>query len=215
MAGRLQRLSRVSAQVLMAEGPRRMAKAAGAALPRPYLGTMTFAWNQSSTPVDDAAASTIVRRFLENGGVEIDTARIYSAGDCEPMVGRVLREVGGEAPWVLSTKVHPSQPNGLSAEGIRTQFDASLSALGVSKVDVLYLHQPDTEHDLTESLECVDQLIKEGKVRALGLSNYSAEETDRCCELCAANGWTSPSVYQGLYNPLNRMVEETLLPVLR
>lgn len=222
MSGFLGRVSRMSAQVLMAaEQPaakRQMVTAAAAGavgLPRVYLGTMTFAWNQSSTPVDDAAASAMVRGFLAKGGLDIDTARIYSGGDCEPMLGRVLREEGKDRQWRLATKAHPSQPKGLSAEGIRAQVAVSMSDLGVERVDVLYLHQPDTENNLTESLECVDQLVKEGKVGALGMSNYSAEEVDRACTLCAEHGWTPPSVFQGLYNPLNRMVEVALLPVLR
>jgi len=115
----------------------------------------------------------------------------------------------------LATKVHPSQPGGLSAEGIRTQFDASLKAMQVEKVDVLYLHQPDTENSLADSLECVQSLIKDGKVGQLGLSNYRALEVERCCELCKAKGWAMPSFYQGLYNPLNRWTEDELVPILR
>eukprot|EP00854_Cymbomonas_tetramitiformis_P022452 gene22452-27094_t len=78
-----------------------------------------------------------------------------------------------------------------------------------------YLHQPDTEHSLAESLETAHMLVEEGLVGAIGLSNYHASEVDRCVELCKANRWTIPTVYQGLYNPLNRLVEEELLPVLQ
>uniref|UniRef100_A0A7S1LXG2 NADP-dependent oxidoreductase domain-containing protein n=1 Tax=Alexandrium catenella TaxID=2925 RepID=A0A7S1LXG2_ALECA len=158
----------------------------------------------------------MTRRFLAAGGREIDTARIYSGGDTEPMLGEVLRspEVRGAA-YRLATKAHPSQPGGLSATGIRAQLKASLEALRAERVDVLYLHQPDPEHNLTESLACVHSLIEEGKVGQLGLSNYSALEMERCCSLCEAEGWTRPSFFQGLYNPLNRMAEEELLPVLR
>jgi len=80
---------------------------------------------------------------------------------------------------------------------------------------VLYLHQPDPENDLKESLECINDLIAEGRIAQYGLSNYSAVEADRCCTLSAGMGWAKPSFYQGLYNPLNRWTEEELLPVLR
>jgi len=192
------------------------AEAGPAPLPELYFGTMTFGWSQASSPVDGGVAASMVRRFLAAGGREIDTARIYSAGDTEPMLGQILRspEVEGKT-YRLGTKAHPSQPGGLSASGIRAQLDASMEALQTSRVDVLYLHQPDPDHDLVESLECVHDLVKAGKVGQLGLSNYSAVETERCCTLCEERGLTPPSFYQGLYNPLNRMVEEELLPVLR
>jgi len=149
--------------------------------------------------------------------LELDTARIYSGGDSELMLGRLLREEPGLKGRVrrINTKVHPAEPGGLSADGIRRQLDASLKALQVDKVDVLYLHQPDPENDLSESLRCVHELIAEGTVTGLALSNYSAVEVDRCALLCAEKGWTAPSFCQGLYNPLNRLVEDELLPVLR
>eukprot|EP00927_Polykrikos_kofoidii_P063419 TRINITY_DN58224_c0_g1_i1.p1 TRINITY_DN58224_c0_g1~~TRINITY_DN58224_c0_g1_i1.p1 ORF type:complete len:434 (+),score=55.22 TRINITY_DN58224_c0_g1_i1:102-1304(+) len=183
--------------------------------PRLYLGTMTFAWNQTSSAVENSVALSMVRRFFDVGCFEVDTARVYAGGESEQMLGRALSYFGSEQRYRLSTKVHPSQPGGLSAAGIRAQLEASLKTIGVSHVDVLYFHQPDPEHDLTESLACVDALIKEGKVGALGLSNYSALETERCCNLCEEHKWSHPRFYQGLYNPLNRLVEKDLLPMLR
>eukprot|EP00928_Gymnodinium_smaydae_P045290 TRINITY_DN30211_c0_g1_i1.p1 TRINITY_DN30211_c0_g1~~TRINITY_DN30211_c0_g1_i1.p1 ORF type:complete len:376 (-),score=49.59 TRINITY_DN30211_c0_g1_i1:145-1272(-) len=217
MAVALRRLSKVSSQVVAAEGGQKCFSSGrvDATLPRVYLGTMTFAWEQASSPVDVPAASAMVNKFLSVGGVEIDTARIYSEGRTEPILAQALETVGQGASYRLATKVHPSQPSGLSAKGIRAQLEASLKALHVDRVDTLYLHQPDPEHDLTESLQCVHDLIQEGKVGALGISNYSAIETERMCALCKEHGWSSPSYFQGLYNPLNRLVEESLLPVLR
>jgi len=104
---------------------------------------------------------------------------------------------------------------GLSADGLREQVKASLEALCVKRLDLLYLHQPDTRCGLSETLSCMNELIQEGKVSAYGLSNYSAVETKYCVELCQLSGWTLPSVYQGVYNPLNRCVEDELFPILR
>jgi len=185
-------------------------------LPRLYLGSMTCAWNQASTAVDDAVAATMVGRYLAAGEVEVDTARLHSGGAAEPMLGRALRTVGPPTGgYRLSTKVHPSQPGGLSDAGIRAQLPASLGALGVNRVDALHLYQPITECDLAESLKRVHELGKKGKVGALGLSNCGAVETARCRELCLEHGWTTPGFYQGLYIPLNRFVEDELLPMLR
>lgn len=190
--------------------------AAVAKLPDMYFGTMTFGWNQASRSVDDAAASAMLRHFLRSGGAQVDTARIYSGGAAEEILGRVLQDPHVyKQPMVLGTKAHPSQTGGLSKEGIRSQLQASLAALRANQVDVLYLHQPDPNSDLVESLECMQELIQEGKVREYGMSNYSALEVERCCSLCKERGWRLPSFFQGLYNPLNRLVEEELLPTLR
>ena len=80
--------------------------------------------------------------------------------------------------------------------------------MGVAKVDVLYLHQPDTSSPLTDTLECTHALMKEGLVAAFGLSNYSAVEVERCVAICKEKGYALPVVYQGLYNAINRRVED-------
>lgn len=181
-----------------------------------YFGTMTFGWNQASQAVDAGVATSMLQRFLANGGVQIDTARIYSGGDTEQILGKVLRSGDlGPSSYVLGTKVHPSQPGGLSKAGIRGQLETSLRALQKDKVDVLYLHQPDPEHDLTESLGYVQELIGAGTISKYGMSNYSAVEVSRTCSICRERGWVLPRFYQGLFNPLNRWTEEELLPVLR
>lgn len=183
-------------------------------LPRLYLGTMTFAWNQASSPVDDKIATAFIQRFVAAGGRQVDTARIYAAGETEPMLGRALQS-SGASDLLVGSKAAPSQPGGLSATGMRSQLDASLGAIGVERLAEYYLHQPDTEAALLESLREAHAMVSEGKVGAVGMSNYHASEVARAFELCAEHGLTKPSVYQGLYNPLNRAVEEELLPVLR
>ena len=115
----------------------------------------------------------------------------------------------------LGTKAHTSQPGGLTADGIRKQLEASLNALGVDRLEEFYLHQPDPDSDLLESLRCTDALVREGIVRRVGMSNYHASEVARAFMLCDEHGLTKPSVYQGLFNPLNRLVEDDLLPTLR
>ncbi|KAL3787525.1 hypothetical protein HJC23_013734 [Cyclotella cryptica] len=195
-------------------------------LPNLYLGTMTFGWKgQTSSPVDDAIALNMVKSFvnLHNNAavVRIDTARIYASGDSERMLGSALQTLTEEnvvsPPLVISvgTKAHPSQPHGLSPEGLRAQLESSLEAMGVSSVGKYYLHQPDENHPLLDSLKTLTSFVQEGLISSIGLSNYHASEVQRAFDLCNEHGLVKPTVYQGLYNPLNRCVEEELLPVLR
>jgi aflatoxin B1 aldehyde reductase len=191
-------------------------------LPRIYLGTMTFGWNQSSTFINSEVGTEFVQRALSAGIVYIDSARIYSGGATEPIVGQCIRNINNSSPQLLpsggikcTTKAHPSQPLGLSPAGLRNQLRESLDAMGLSFVDEFYLHQPDTENDLVATLEAANQLVKEGLVKRLGMSNYHESEVERAVFLCKEYGWTPPTIYQGLYNALNRRCESTLLPVLR
>lgn len=181
--------------------------------PRIYLGTMTFGWNQASSVVDSAIACEMVKKFISKGGKHVDTARIYAGGDTEPLVGMSIS--GFHDKVVLGTKAAPSQAGGLSPAGIQAQLDASTKALNVQTLGEYYLHQPDTENSLLESLKKAHELVQLGKIQTIGLSNYHAEEVKRCFELCEKHGLTKPTVYQGLYNPLNRAVEESLMPTLR
>ena len=197
--------------------------------PRLYLGTMTFGWSQSSSKVDTAIATEMVRHFLAtdidsrltgHDGTKlhyVDTARIYAGGKTETILGEVLAALDPSErdSIVLGTKAHPSQKGGLSSQGIQDQFAASLDAMKVTSIGEYYLHQPDPESSLLESLQCADELVKAGRACCIGMSNYHASEMERAFLLCEEHGLTKPSVYQGLYNPLNRAVESELLPVLR
>lgn len=195
-------------------------------IPRAYLGTMTFGWSQTSSYVDEAIALEMVKRFiafdesLQVTDHRIDTARIYAGGKTEKIVGNVLEKLMAEpdasSTLLVGTKAAPSvKPSGLSPEGIDGQFKTSMDALKITSCDEYYLHQPDTENSLLESLKFADALVKEGKVSKIGMSNYHASEVSRAFSLCKAHDLTPPTVYQGLYNPLNRLVEDDLLPLLK
>lgn len=188
--------------------------------PRLYLGTMTFAWSQSSSKIDKAIAQKMIECFRDqspNSNVYIDTARIYAAGNTEVCLKDALAELQQDASsnsFLIGTKAHPSQPGGLSKTGIERQFAASCNALAMDSFEEYYLHQPDPEHSLLESLQILDQYKREGKIKVIGMSNYHADEMERAFELCARHNLAPPTVYQGLYNPLNRAVEDSLLHVL-
>lgn len=181
---------------------------------------MTFGWEKASVPVTESIGTEMILRAAAAGARHVDSARIYAAGSTEPIVGACLRNILALSPatrstLLVTTKVHPSQPNGLSRTGIIDQLNASLTALGVEYVDEMYLHQPDTVNDLAESLATAHDLVARGLVKRLGMSNYHECEVERALQLCRDNNWTAPTIYQGLYNPLNRRVEATLLPLLK
>lgn len=191
--------------------------------PRLYLGTMTFGWTgQTSSIVDERVASEMVRQFVQHNQAAgqsihlIDTARVYAAGKTEPMVGAALKGLADDGiTATVGTKAHPAWEGGLSTDGIKGQLKASLDAMGLSSLSEFYLHQPDTENPLLDSLMCTSGLVSSKKVSRLGMSNYHAVEVERAFKLCQEHNLTPPTVFQGLYNPLNRLVEEELLPVLR
>jgi aflatoxin B1 aldehyde reductase len=201
--------------------------------PRLYLGTMTFGWtSQTSSKVDESVATEMVRLFVKQqsphvASIHIDTARIYAGGQTEPIVSHALEQhqlsststatsVGTDTSLIVGTKAHPSQPGGLSSAGITAQLNASRTAMpNVTHFGEYYLHQPDPENSLLESLRCLHNYHEQGLISAIGMSNYHASEMERAFALCHEHHLTPPTVYQGLYNPLNRMVETELLPVLR
>jgi aflatoxin B1 aldehyde reductase len=196
--------------------------------PRLYLGTMTFNWSQTSSRVDELVAKDMVAKFCafsatldDDPTVRIDTARIYAGGQTEPCVAYALAANQdalslSSLSFAVGTKAHPSQNGGLSPAGIKAQVTESLSAMpGVTHFSEYYLHQPDPEHSLLSSLQCLHEYYTQGLISAIGMSNYHASEMQRAFDLCRQHGLTPPTVYQGLYNPLHRAVEAELLPILR
>jgi aflatoxin B1 aldehyde reductase len=142
---------------------------------------MTFGWaGQTSSAVDQAVANDMMRLFVrycdENSTVvsppyHVDTARIYAGGKTEPMVGTAIREIESvKGSFLVGTKAHPSAKGGLSPEGMRAQLRESLDAMQLDSVSEYYLHQPDTENSLLDSLKCAHEMVTEGLVKTIGVS---------------------------------------------
>jgi len=167
------------------------------------------------TPEDEAYR--MLDRFVDAGGTLIDTADTYGDGRSE----RVL------APWlarrrddvVVATKVRfsVSDPGGegLSADRIRAACDASLQRLGIDVIDLYQLHAPDPTVPLEETLEALDGLVRAGKVRALGASNYPAWLLAWAVALQDRNGWSPFVSLQPQYSLVERSAEIELLPFTR
>ncbi len=133
------------------------------------LGTAVFGWT-----LPPAQSYALLDRFLEHGGGLIDTAASYASGMSEHIIGSWMRERGTRDRVLVATKVgrHADSP-GLSARSIREGVEASLARLQSDHIDLLYFHAEDPTVPLVDSLTVVGDLIAEGKVRALGASNFS------------------------------------------
>jgi aflatoxin B1 aldehyde reductase len=98
---------------------------------------------------------------------------------------------------------------------VKKQLTEILERLGTEHIDLLYLHSPDLDTPVEQTLEACFELHQQGKFKQLGLSNYAAWQVAEVVETCRHNGWMQPVVYQGMYNALTRDVERELFPCLR
>lgn len=174
------------------------------------LGTMMF-----GGVTDDAAAARIVARAKDQGVNFIDSADGYNGGKSEEAVGRAIRD--NRSWWVLATKcANPTGqgPNarGLSRRHLHHAVEASLRRLRVTEIDVLYLHKEDHATPLAETVHALADLIRAGKIRYFGVSNYRSWRVAEICRLCDDAGIDRPVASQPLYNALNREVETEHLP---
>nr|WP_294529365.1 aldo/keto reductase [uncultured Rhodopila sp.] len=174
------------------------------------LGTMMF-----GGPTDAATAQRIVDRARGQGVNFIDTADVYAGGRSEEVVGQAIR--AHRSWWVLATKcANPTGdgPNarGLSRQHVQHAVEASLRRLDVSEIDVLYLHKEDHATPPGETVHALADLIRAGKLRYFGVSNYRAWRVAEICRLCDEAGIDRPVASQPLYNALNREVETEHLP---
>ncbi|MBL8521772.1 MAG: aldo/keto reductase [Betaproteobacteria bacterium] len=174
------------------------------------LGTMMFA---DQTPL--AEARTIVAHAREHGVNFIDTADVYSKGRSEEMVGELL--AGQRHRWVLASKLGnkmSEEPNevGYSRSWMLRACEASLKRLNTSHIDLYYLHRDYLGLNLEEPLRALDTLLREGKIRAWGLSNFRAFRISEAVHLARQFNMPAPVACQPYYNLLNRMPETEILP---
>ena len=173
------------------------------------LGTMTFGGQ-----VEKTGAHEIMDVFFSTGNNCLDTAFIYCDGDTELMLGELISRARWEQIH-LATKAHPWGDDGLSASTVKHQLETSLRRLHAESVDLFYLHSPDLNTPIEDTLYACWQLHQAGKFKEFGLSNYAAWQVAEIYHLCERNDWMRPTVYQGMYNALTRDVERELFPCLR
>jgi aryl-alcohol dehydrogenase-like predicted oxidoreductase len=169
------------------------------------LGGNVFDWT-----ADEKASFAVLDAFVDAGGTMIDTADVYSAwvpghrgGESEALIGRWLkRDPKNRDKVIIGTKV--GMVNGLAPEVIARACDASLQRLGIERIDLYYQHQDDGKVPLEQSLEAFQRLREEGKIRAIGLSNFKAERIDEAFDVADRMGLTRPVALQPWYNLVER-----------
>lgn len=167
---------------------------------------------------DEQQTAAVVHRALDLGINHFDCADTYGGGGVsERYLGAALKDRRHEA--IVTTKTGfplGDGPNsdGLSRRRIINNCEASLKRLGMDYVDVFYLHRPDARTDVDESLDALNDLVRQGKVRYAACSNYSGWEIARLCERATANGWAVPIVSQSLYNLLSRDTGRDVAPAV-
>ncbi len=174
------------------------------------LGTMTFGHG-----TDQAEAERIVATAFDAGVMFFDTADGYSDGQSETMLGRALGKRRREA--VIATKVFNPMgggPNdsGMSRAHIMQAVEDSLRRIGTDYLDLYYIHHVDTQTPLEEMLRVFDDLVRQGKVRYTGCSNYEAWRLMEAVWLSDSNGWARFEAYQPQYSLVVRDIEEELVP---
>lgn len=176
------------------------------------LGAMTFGRESS-----EQVSHLMLDRFCTVGGNFIDTANVYSQGISEEILGRWLKHQRRD-DFVIATKVRfgmGSGPNdvGVGRKHILSSVEASLKRLGTDYIDLYQVHCWDNITPLEETLSTLDGLVKSGKVRYLGASNFTGWQLQKASDLSRANGWERFVCLQPLYNLLDRSIEWEVLPV--
>jgi aryl-alcohol dehydrogenase-like predicted oxidoreductase len=177
------------------------------------LGAMTF-----GREADEATSRSMLDRFLDAGGNFVDTADVYSDGVSEQITGRALGAKRAEV--VLATKVRfPTGPGsndvGLSRRHIRLGVEASLRRLNTDWIDLYQVHCWDERTPLEETLSTLDDLVREGKVRYIGASNFAAWQLAKSIGVSALHKWEAFASLQPEYSLITRDIERELLPLSR
>ena len=157
----------------------------------------------------------VVDAALDAGVTFLDTAEIYgNGGGSERLLGEILE--GRRDEVVLATKFAWQPGDGLaSPEAIRKSIEGSLERLRTDHVDLYYLHRPDPEIPVGDTLGALDELVRAGKVRAIGCSNFSAEQLAEADRVAREQGTARFTALQNHYNLLRRDDDEDVLPLCR
>jgi aryl-alcohol dehydrogenase-like predicted oxidoreductase len=181
------------------------------------LGCMTF-----GRETDETTAGKILDRFVEVGGNFLDTANVYAAGASEEILGRILGE--RRKDLVVATKVRfnanafvgkPVAPNqiGLSRGHIMSEVDASLRRLNTDYIDLYQVHMWDFETPIEETMRALDDLVRQGKVRYIGASNFTAWQLMKSLWVSDKHDFARFDCLQPQYSLITRDIEREILPL--
>ena len=170
-------------------------------------GDWKFGWG----PQDDALSIRTIHEALDLGVNWLDTAPVYGLGHCEDIVGRALKELKGRRP-ILSTKCERCWDEErqiiprLKRASIRREIEDSLRRLGVDVIDMYQIHWPQPDEDIEEGWAAIAELVREGKVRWAGVSNFNVAQLKRLQPIHPV------AFLQPPYSLLNRGIEAELIP---
>lgn len=177
------------------------------------LGTMMFGGQTSE------ADSLQIMDYAYSQGINFfDTANTYVQGESEFIVGKGLK--GRRHDILLATKVRGQMGSGrndvgLNRRNILAALEASLQRLDTDYLDLYYLHAPDYDTSLEETVETMSSLVKSGKIRYWGVSNFAAWQVADMLAICDKRSYIPPCVTQNVYNALTRGIEAEFLPFLK
>ncbi|MGB3795727.1 MAG: aldo/keto reductase [Alteraurantiacibacter sp.] len=187
------------------------------------LGTMTFGTAPSAIyqhDLDQAGSTALLKQALDAGVNFIDTANVYSAGQSEQFVGQALRDSGvARDQVVIATKgMGPmgDRPNdsGYSRYHLLNQIDASLDRLQLDHVDLYQIHGWDPHAPMEEGLRALEDIVRTGRARYIGVSNWAAWQIAKALGIAERHGWDKFISNQALYAVTGRELERELVPMM-
>ncbi len=183
-----------------------------------FVPRLTFGGNVFGWTVDEKTSFSLLDALVEKGLFFIDTADVYSrwapgnqGGESETIIGKWLKQSGKRDRVVLATKVGmelSSEKTGLKPAYIRQAVEDSLRRLQTDVIDLYQAHRDDEQTPLVDTLKAFDSLIKEGKVRAIGASNYSAARLQEALDISESEGLARYETVQPEYNLYDREAYE-------
>jgi aryl-alcohol dehydrogenase-like predicted oxidoreductase len=188
------------------------------------FGTMTFGgegyW-EAIGRLQQEEGSALVKTALDSGINFFDTANVYSYGKSEMILGRAIKELGVKrSDVVIATKARGrmaagANQIGLSRLHIMDSVNESLERLGTDHIDLFYVHGVDAETALEETMRGLEDIVRSGKVRYLGVSNHAAWQIMKANDIAEKNGWTKFVACQHYYTIAGRDIERELVPMMK
>lgn len=180
-----------------------------------WVSVVGLGTNQFGGKVDEKGVAEIIDAALDLGVNFIDTADVYTGGKSEETIGKAIAKRRDQV--VLATKVGSRTgdgPNdvGASRRHIIAGVEASLRRLGTEYIDLYQIHRFDPHTPFEETMRALDDLVRSGKVRYIGASNYAAWQLCRANDVAEMRGWTPFISIQPHYHMLERSIEKELVP---
>ncbi len=189
------------------------------------LGAMTFGSTSGMygaiAGLDQAASTALVKQAMDGGINFVDTANVYSEGQSEQMTGAAIKALGiKRSDVVIATKAMGSMgpgPNdvGISRYHLMDQIDASLARLGTDHVDLYQIHGWDTQTPMEEALRALDDIVRTGRARYVGVSNWAGWQTMKALGMSERLGLAKFASLQAYYTVAGRDLEREIVPMLK